>query len=51
MKGNLHVRFLGGPQLATAWGLPGDGIGCDEFIFVPVKPDIAQLDGLAEIVC
>jgi alkanesulfonate monooxygenase SsuD/methylene tetrahydromethanopterin reductase-like flavin-dependent oxidoreductase (luciferase family) len=25
-------------------------IGCDEFIFVPVKPDIAHLDGLAEIV-
>ena len=23
-------------------------IGCDEFIFVPVLPDIAQLDGLAE---
>lgn len=27
-----------------------DGIGCDEFIFVPVKPDLAHLDGLAEIV-
>lgn len=26
-------------------------IGCDEFIFVPVKPDIAHLDGLAETVC
>lgn len=25
-------------------------IGCDEFIFVPVKPDIAHLDGLADIV-
>ena len=25
-------------------------IGCDEFIFVPVKPDVAQLDGLAEVV-
>ena len=25
-------------------------IGCDEFIFVPIKPDIAHLDGLAEIV-
>lgn len=25
-------------------------IGCDEFIFVPVKPDMAQLEGLAEIV-
>jgi len=25
-------------------------IGCDEFIFVPVKPDLAHLDGLAEIV-
>jgi len=24
--------------------------GCDEFIFVPVKPDIAHLEGLAEIV-
>jgi len=28
-----------------------EGIGCDEFIFVPVKPDLAHLDGLAEIVC
>jgi hypothetical protein len=28
-----------------------EDIGCDEFIFVPVKPNIAQLDGLAEIVC
>lgn len=27
-----------------------EDIGCDEFIFVPVKPDIAHLDGLAEIV-
>jgi alkanesulfonate monooxygenase SsuD/methylene tetrahydromethanopterin reductase-like flavin-dependent oxidoreductase (luciferase family) len=27
-----------------------DEIGCDEFIFVPVKPDLAHLDGLAEIV-
>ena len=25
-------------------------IGCDEFIFVPVKPDVAHLEGLAEIV-
>lgn len=25
-------------------------IGCDEFIFVPVAPDLAHLDGLAEIV-
>lgn len=25
-------------------------IGCDEFIFVPVKPDLAHLEGLAEIV-
>jgi len=25
-------------------------IGCDEFIFVPVKPDLVHLDGLAEIV-
>jgi alkanesulfonate monooxygenase SsuD/methylene tetrahydromethanopterin reductase-like flavin-dependent oxidoreductase (luciferase family) len=25
-------------------------IGCDEFIFVPVTPDLAHLDGLAEIV-
>lgn len=25
-------------------------IGCDEFIFVPVKPDMAHLEGLAEIV-
>ncbi len=25
-------------------------IGCDEFIFVPVKPDIAHLEGLAQIV-
>lgn len=24
--------------------------GCDEFIFVPVKPDLAHLEGLAEIV-
>ena len=28
-----------------------EDIGCDEFIFVPIKPDIAHLDGLAEIVC
>jgi len=27
-----------------------EDIGCDEFIFVPVKPDLAHLDGLAEIV-
>ena len=27
-----------------------EDIGCDEFIFVPIKPDIAHLDGLAEIV-
>jgi alkanesulfonate monooxygenase SsuD/methylene tetrahydromethanopterin reductase-like flavin-dependent oxidoreductase (luciferase family) len=27
-----------------------DSIGCDEFIFVPVKPELAHLDGLAEIV-
>ena len=25
-------------------------IGCDEFIFVPVKPDVAHLEGLAETV-
>jgi hypothetical protein len=25
-------------------------IGCDEFIFVPIKPDLAHLEGLAEIV-
>jgi alkanesulfonate monooxygenase SsuD/methylene tetrahydromethanopterin reductase-like flavin-dependent oxidoreductase (luciferase family) len=25
-------------------------IGCDEFIFVPVKPDLAHLQGLADIV-
>jgi alkanesulfonate monooxygenase SsuD/methylene tetrahydromethanopterin reductase-like flavin-dependent oxidoreductase (luciferase family) len=28
-----------------------EAIGCDEFIFVPTKPDIAHLEGLAEIVC
>lgn len=28
-----------------------EDIGCDEFIFVPIKPDIAHLDGLADIVC
>ncbi len=27
MKGHFHVRFLGGPQLATAWGLPGGSVG------------------------
>lgn len=27
-----------------------EAIGCDEFIFVPVKPDLAHLDDLAEIV-
>jgi len=27
-----------------------EAIGCDEFVFVPVKPDLAHLDGLAEIV-
>ena len=27
-----------------------EDIGCDEFIFVPVKPDMAHLEGLAEIV-
>ena len=27
-----------------------ENLGCDEFIFVPVKPDIAHLEGLAEIV-
>lgn len=26
-------------------------VGCDEFIFVPVKPDLVHLEGLAEIVC
>jgi len=25
-------------------------IGCDEFIFVPVKPDLAHLEGLADVV-
>ena len=25
-------------------------VGCDEFIFVPVKPDLVHLEGLAEIV-
>ena len=24
--------------------------GCDEFIFVPVKPDLVHLEGLAKIV-
>ncbi len=27
-----------------------ESIGCDEFIFVPVQPDLAHLEGLAEIV-
>jgi len=27
-----------------------EDIGCDEFIFVPVKPDLVHLEGLAEIV-
>lgn len=27
-----------------------EAIGCDEFIFVPVAPDLAHLDGLADIV-
>ena len=27
-----------------------DAIGCDEFIFVPVKPDLSHLEGLADIV-
>lgn len=27
-----------------------EDVGCDEFIFVPVKPDIVHLEGLAEIV-
>lgn len=27
-----------------------ESIGCDEFVFVPVKPDLAHLEGLAEIV-
>ncbi|MEM9176808.1 MAG: LLM class flavin-dependent oxidoreductase [Myxococcota bacterium] len=27
-----------------------EDIGCDEFIFVPTTPDLAHLDGLAEIV-
>jgi alkanesulfonate monooxygenase SsuD/methylene tetrahydromethanopterin reductase-like flavin-dependent oxidoreductase (luciferase family) len=27
-----------------------EDIGCDEFIFVPIKPDLAHLDGLAELV-
>lgn len=27
-----------------------EAIGCDEFIFVPVKPDLAHLEGLARIV-
>lgn len=25
-------------------------IGCDEFVFVPIRPDLAHLEGLAEIV-
>jgi alkanesulfonate monooxygenase SsuD/methylene tetrahydromethanopterin reductase-like flavin-dependent oxidoreductase (luciferase family) len=28
-----------------------EDIGCDEFIFVPIRPDIAHLDGLADLVC
>ncbi len=27
-----------------------EDIGCDEFIFVPVRPDMSHLEGLAEIV-
>jgi hypothetical protein len=27
-----------------------EDIGCDEFIFQPIKADLAHLDGLAEIV-
>ena len=27
-----------------------EAIGCDEFVFQPVKPDIAQLHGLADLV-
>ena len=27
-----------------------EDIGCDEFIFVPIKPDIGHLDALADIV-
>lgn len=27
-----------------------EDVGCDEFIFVPVKPDMVHLEGLAEIV-
>lgn len=27
-----------------------EDVGCDEFIFVPVKPDMAHVEGLAEIV-
>ena len=28
-----------------------EDIGCDEFIFVPTTPDLAHLEGLAELVC
>lgn len=28
-----------------------EDVGCDEFIFVPIQPDLAQLDGLAALVC
>ena len=28
-----------------------EDIGCDEFIFVPIAPDLAQLEGLADLVC
>ena len=27
-----------------------EDVGCDEFIFVPIQPDLAQLDGLAALV-
>ena len=27
-----------------------EDIGCDEFIFVPIRPDLAHLDGLTELV-
>jgi hypothetical protein len=28
-----------------------EDIGCDEFTFMPIKPNLDHLEGLAEIVC
>ena len=53
MKPTLLIQNIGQcvtPEVIREVIQQFEEIGCDEFIFVPIKPDIAHLDELAEIV-